>query len=40
VTTNVPNDEELRLSIEVLSGAAGVAVMTVSKFIVCQIPLD
>jgi hypothetical protein len=40
VTTNVPNDEELRLSIEVLSGAAGVAVMTASKFIVCQIPLD
>lgn len=39
-TTNLPNDEELTLSLEVLAGAAAAKTLTISKLVVCQIPLD
>ena len=39
-TTNLPNDEELRLSIEFLTGEAVANVMTIRKFTFCQVNLE
>jgi hypothetical protein len=39
-TTNVPDDEELRLSIEFLTGEATANVMTIRKLTFCQVNLE
>jgi hypothetical protein len=39
-TTNLPNDEELRLSIEFLTGEAVANVMTIRKLTFCQVNLE
>ena len=39
-TTNLPNDEELRLSLEFLTGEAVANVMTVRKLTFCQVNLE
>ena len=39
-TTNLPNDEELRLSLEFLTGEAVANVMTVYEVVFCQVNLE
>jgi hypothetical protein len=39
-TTNLPNDEELRLSVEFLTGEAVANVMTIRKLTFCQVNLE
>ena len=39
-TTNLPNDEELRLSLEFLTGEAVANVMTIHKLTFCQVNLE
>ena len=39
-TTNLPNDEELRLSIEFLTGEAVANTCTIKKLTLCQVDLD
>jgi hypothetical protein len=39
-TTNLPNDEELRLSLEFLTGEAVANVMTIYKLTFCQVNLE
>ena len=39
-TTNLPNDEELRLSVEFLTGEAVANVMTIKKLTFCQVNLE
>jgi hypothetical protein len=39
-TTNLPNDEELRLSLEFLTGEAVANVMTIKKLTFCQVNLE
>ena len=39
-TTNLPNDEELRLSVEFLTGEAVANTMTIKKLTYCQVNLD
>ncbi len=39
-TTNLPNDEELRLSLEFLTGEAVANVMTIRKLTFCQVNLE
>ena len=39
-TTNLPNNEELRLSIEFLTGEAVANVMTIRKLTFCQVNLE
>ena len=39
-TTNLPNDEELRLSLEFLTGEAVANVMTIKILTFCQVNLE
>ena len=39
-TTNLPNDEELRLTVEFLTGEAVANVMTIRKLTFCQVNLE